>query len=162
MTKRFLCHHVTLLQPENQKKAVDQSKNLITKVAVLQVHLQAQPKEGCCDPEVWGSVIWINALRTLNPSLPKSFALEEVCPFPCLPLSQANKPSVLGDDCGTVPVLCIPLHSPAQQHLPAGKVLDLQTWETCWRDQGSKIRSRAKERWTQERTAITGDQVRVP
>ena len=59
-------------------------------------------------------------------------------------------------------MLCVHLHSPAQQHLPAGEVLDLQTWKTCWRDRGSKIRSRAKERWTQERTAITGDQVRVP
>lgn len=62
---------------------MDQSEDLITKVRVLQGRLQAQPKEGCCDPEVWGSVLWINALRTLNPSLPKSFALEEVCPFPC-------------------------------------------------------------------------------
>lgn len=57
---------------------------------------------------------------------------------------------------------CAHLPSPAQQPLPAGKVLDLHMREMCWKDRGSKVRSRAKERWAQERTAITGDQVRVP
>lgn len=56
---------------------MDQSQDLIMKIAVLKKRLNVQPKEDCCtkvrnlvgkkgDPEAWERVIWTNALKNLE------------------------------------------------------------------------------------------------
>lgn len=80
---------------QKTKNAVDQSQDLVMKIAVLRRNLKAQPKAGCCtkvrtlvgktrDPGAWERNLWINALRNLESQISLNLLNLKRCPVsPC-------------------------------------------------------------------------------